>query len=82
LFWNQKLGKKLSRGDAKEVLEFMRSQGRVEWIGKGEAEAWIWWRDVEEWAGVLYDWVSGFTILEKPRRNRQREARKVGIYAD
>lgn len=35
----------------------MRGEGRVEWIGKGESEAWIWWRNVEEWAGVLYDWI-------------------------
>lgn len=39
------------------MLEFMRGEARVEWIGKGESEAWIWWRNVEEWAGVLYDWI-------------------------
>lgn len=57
LFRNEKLGKRMSREDAKEILEFMRGEGRVEWIGRGETECWIWWRNVEEWAGLLYEWV-------------------------
>jgi ESCRT-II complex subunit VPS25 len=62
LFWHEKLGKRLSREDAKEVIEFMHGEGRAEWIGKGESETWIWWRNVEEWAGLLYEWVSGITM--------------------
>ncbi len=71
LFWNKKLGKRLSREDAREVIDFMRKEGRAEWIGSGNkgkaetgSEAWIWWRNVEEWAALLYEWVSGKLKLD------------------
>ena len=44
----------------------MRKEGRAEWIGsgsgrKGEGDerntAWIWWRNPEEWAGAIAEWV-------------------------
>ena len=40
----------------------MRKEGRAEWIGTGKGEdgrntAWIWWRNPEEWAGAIADWV-------------------------
>ncbi|POS87895.1 hypothetical protein EPUL_000403 [Erysiphe pulchra] len=35
LFHNKKLGKRLGREDATEVVEFMRKQGRAEWIISG-----------------------------------------------
>ncbi|KAK0122787.1 hypothetical protein ONS96_009821 [Cadophora gregata f. sp. sojae] len=67
LFYNKAIGKRLSREDAKEVVEFMRKEGRAEWIvdgkggGRGTGEGsvfWVWWRDVEEWAGLIAEWVS------------------------
>jgi ESCRT-II complex subunit VPS25 len=59
LFWNRKLGKRLSMEDAREVLEWMRSQqGRVEWITAGRDVCWVWWRTPEEWAGLIAEWVS------------------------
>jgi ESCRT-II complex subunit VPS25 len=62
LFYNKKIEKRLALNDAREVVEFMRRDGRAEWIGnaKGAEEknvAWIWWRNPEEWAGVIADWV-------------------------
>ncbi|KUJ20569.1 ESCRT-II complex, vps25 subunit [Mollisia scopiformis] len=58
LFWNKKLGKRLSREDAREVLEFMRKEGRSEAVGgKDGSVFWVWWRDPEEWAGLIADWV-------------------------
>lgn len=50
-------------GDAREVVEFMRKEGRAEWIGRpGAGEeggtAWIWWRTPEEWAVAIAEWVS------------------------
>ncbi|KAF8867250.1 putative vacuolar protein-sorting-associated protein [Acephala macrosclerotiorum] len=61
LFYNKRLGKRLSREDAKEVIEFMRKEGRAEPIGggaKGDGSVfWIWWRNPEEWAGLIADWV-------------------------
>lgn len=48
--------------DAREMLEFMRKEGRAEWVGKTAGEeggtAWIWWRTPEEWAGAIAEWVS------------------------
>jgi ESCRT-II complex subunit VPS25 len=63
LFYNRRLGKRLSMADAREVVEFMRREGRAEWIGKpGAGEEggamWIWWRTPEEWAGAISEWVS------------------------
>jgi len=67
LFYNKKIGKRLAREDAREVVEFMRREGRAEWIGEsgskgkgvGEGgEFWVWWRNVEEWALLIAEWVS------------------------
>ncbi|CZS89894.1 related to VPS25 Vacuolar protein sorting (putative) [Rhynchosporium agropyri] len=65
LFYNKTIKKRLSREDAREVVEFMKREGRAEWIseagkGKGVGEGsvfWVWWRDVEEWAGLIAEWV-------------------------
>jgi ESCRT-II complex subunit VPS25 len=61
LFSNKRIGKRLSMHDARDMVEFMRKEGRAEWVGKGVGEernvAWIWWRNPEEWAGAIADWV-------------------------
>ncbi|KAH8808420.1 putative vacuolar protein-sorting-associated protein [Xylogone sp. PMI_703] len=64
LFWNKAIGKKMSLNDAREIVDFMRKDGRAEWVGatskgtEGEKNvAWIYWRNPEEWAGVIADWV-------------------------
>jgi ESCRT-II complex subunit VPS25 len=67
LFYNRRIGKRLGREDAREVVEFMRKEGRAEWVGdsggkgKGSGEGgefWVWWRNVDEWAGLIAEWVS------------------------
>ncbi|KHJ33688.1 putative vacuolar protein-sorting-associated protein [Erysiphe necator] len=71
LFNHKKLGKRLSREDATEVIEFMRKQGRAEWINSGSSKGnsssesagansgvfWVWWKNVEEWGEAIADWV-------------------------
>lgn len=62
LFWNKKIGKKMALNDARDMVEFMRKEGRAEWVGRGADNveknvAWIWWRNPEEWAGAIADWV-------------------------
>lgn len=47
----------------REVVEFMRKEGRSEWVGGTGKDAsgsvvWVWWRNPEEWAGLIADWVS------------------------
>ena len=58
--------------DAREIVDFMKKEGRAEWVGpatgkerdEGERNvAWIWWRTPDEWAGVIADWVSGLWSL-------------------
>jgi ESCRT-II complex subunit VPS25 len=57
----------MSGQDVRDVLEFMRKEGRCEWVGgKAEVgkgmgnEVWVWWRNPEEWATAIYDWVSEY----------------------
>ncbi|KAI0113284.1 ESCRT-II complex, vps25 subunit [Daldinia grandis] len=69
LFRNRKLGRSLRLSDAREVLEFMRKEGRAEPVaagkdggsGNGGAGAgdvyWVYWRTPEEWAGLVEAWV-------------------------
>ena len=46
----------------------MRKEGRAEWVGRGgvdeRAVAWVWWRNPEEWAGAIADWVSAFLEID------------------
>ncbi|KAK7967139.1 uncharacterized protein PG986_001416 [Apiospora aurea] len=68
LFHNRKLNRRLSTADAREVLEFMRKEGRAEFVGGGDgsssgreggggAVAWIYWKTPEEWAKEIESWV-------------------------
>jgi ESCRT-II complex subunit VPS25 len=61
LFHNETINKRLSREDAREIVEFMRKEGQAEWVSGakegGDGEFWVWWRTVEEWAGRIADWV-------------------------
>ena len=43
--------------DAVELLEYMATEGSVEWEGAGRATAIVYWRKPEEWANVIYEWV-------------------------
>ncbi|KAK6613760.1 vacuolar protein-sorting-associated protein [Botrytis cinerea] len=63
LFKNERINRRLDEEGLREVLEFMRKEGRVEWIGGGGNGkvggdiCWVWWRKVDEWARVIEDWV-------------------------
>ncbi|KAI1310628.1 ESCRT-II complex subunit-domain-containing protein [Xylaria venustula] len=67
LFHNRRLDRRLGLADAREVLEFMRRDGRVEFIhagGSGSKGAedegdvvWVYWRTPEEWAALVEAWV-------------------------
>lgn len=71
LFRNTQISKRLSLSDARTVLDWMckgDEEGgggrRAEWVdGPSKTTAWIWWKRPEEWAGIIADWVGGFTIL-------------------
>lgn len=60
LFHNKKLNKRLSLSDAREVIEFMRRDGRAEYVGGGTGDGdvvWVYWRTPEEWASLVEAWV-------------------------
>ncbi|KAI1741640.1 ESCRT-II complex subunit-domain-containing protein [Xylaria scruposa] len=62
LFHNRRLNKQLSLADAREVLGFMRRDGRVEFMGGGNQDdggdvVWVYWRTPEEWAALVETWV-------------------------
>jgi ESCRT-II complex subunit VPS25 len=60
LFHNRKIDRRLATADAREVLEFMRKDGRVEFVdGKGGEVVWVYWKTPEEWARELEEWVDG-----------------------
>ncbi|KAI8965074.1 ESCRT-II complex, vps25 subunit [Daldinia sp. FL1419] len=64
LFRNRKLNRSLRLSDAREILEFMRKEGRAEPVagakdGNGAAgdAYWVYWRTPEEWAALVEAWV-------------------------
>ncbi|KAI1416621.1 ESCRT-II complex, vps25 subunit [Hypoxylon sp. FL1857] len=72
LFRNRRLGRSLHLADAREVLEFMRREGRAEPVGAGSGGGsggsnskeggggdvfWIYWKTPEEWAALVEAWV-------------------------
>jgi len=60
LFYNRRLDKRLSIADIKETIDFMRKDGRAEYVGgAGGDVVWIYWRTPEEWATMIEEWVDG-----------------------
>ncbi|KAK7736582.1 hypothetical protein SLS53_007014 [Cytospora paraplurivora] len=63
IFHNRKLNRRLALADVREVVDFMRRDGRAEYVGKEEEGkgggdvVWVYWRTPEEWAGVIEGWV-------------------------
>lgn len=73
LFHNRKLNRRLALADIREVIDFMRKEGRAEYVssssstsssseGAGGAAAggdvvWVYWRTPEEWAALIEGWV-------------------------
>jgi ESCRT-II complex subunit VPS25 len=66
LFHNRRLHRRLSYADIREVMDFMRKEGRVEYVsssgssgsaGAGGDVVWVYWRTPEEWAGLVERWV-------------------------
>ncbi|KAB5542932.1 ESCRT-II complex subunit [Coniochaeta sp. 2T2.1] len=62
LFHNPRIDRRLSLSDIKETIEFMRKDGRAEYVGGGGGGGdvvWIYWRTPEEWATLIEEWVDG-----------------------
>lgn len=62
LFHNRRLNRRLSLADAREVIDFLRRDGRAEYVGDDSTTGggdvfWIYWRTPEEWAALVEGWV-------------------------
>ena len=57
LFYNRRLEKRLQLPDIKELLEFMRKEGRVENVGGSGDVVFVYWRKPEEWARLIEKYV-------------------------
>ncbi|KAL2170214.1 hypothetical protein VTG60DRAFT_5082 [Thermothelomyces hinnuleus] len=68
LFYNRRINRRLSLADIREVIDFLRRDGRAEYVtakggsaesgGSGGGDvAWIYWRTPEEWASLVEGWV-------------------------
>ncbi|KAK5662050.1 hypothetical protein OQA88_10164 [Cercophora sp. LCS_1] len=57
LFRNRKLNRRLSLADIREVIDFLRKDGRAEnAIDSGDV-VWIYWRTPEEWGALVDNWI-------------------------
>ncbi|KAL2133790.1 hypothetical protein VTI74DRAFT_1687 [Chaetomium olivicolor] len=63
LFFNRRINRRLSLADIREVIDFLRKDGRAEYVSPSSAEGgggdvvWIYWRTPEEWASLVEAWV-------------------------
>ncbi|KAL2197829.1 ESCRT-II complex subunit-domain-containing protein [Corynascus similis CBS 632.67] len=68
LFHNRRINRRLSLADIREVIDFLRRDGRAEYVsgagpsgggaeGGGGDLVWIYWRTPEEWASLIESWV-------------------------
>ncbi|KAL1875835.1 hypothetical protein Daus18300_003026 [Diaporthe australafricana] len=66
IFHNKRLNRRLALADVREVIDFMRKDGRAEYVGGGEGAGgamaggdvvWVYWRTPEEWAALVEGWV-------------------------
>ncbi|KAK1825728.1 vacuolar protein-sorting-associated protein 25 [Podospora conica] len=95
LFHNRKLNRRLSLADAREVVDFLRRDGRAEYVdgstsgGGGGDVVWVYWRTPEEWAGLVEAWVdetaqkgSVLTLYELTEGDATRGAEFHGMDKD
>lgn len=59
LFHNRRLNRRLALADVREVIDFMRKDGRAEYVSEGGDVVWVYWRTPEEWGALIEAWVDG-----------------------
>lgn len=57
LFHNRRINRRLALADVREVIDFMRKDGRAEYVSDGGDVVWIYWRTPEEWGTLIEAWV-------------------------
>lgn len=48
---------RLNQKAALELLDAMAEEGAVEWDGTSKSTAIVYWRNPEEWANAIYEWI-------------------------
>lgn len=56
LFENNSISRRLDLESLMTVLDFMKEQGKLEWIDKAKKQAFVLWHSPREWSKILYDW--------------------------
>lgn len=91
LFCNRRIDRRLSTADIRETVEFMRKDGRAEYVAPGGAGdvVWIYWRSPEEWASLVEEWIdetgqkgSVLTLYELTESDATRGAEFHGLDQD
>lgn len=59
IFCNRRIDRRLAAADIRDVVDFMRKEGRAEFVGGGNDVVFLYWRKPEEWAGVVESYVEG-----------------------
>ncbi|POS76559.1 ESCRT-II complex subunit [Diaporthe helianthi] len=61
IFFNRRLNRRLALADVRDLIDFMKKDGRAEYVGDGEGAGgdvvWVYWRTPEEWAALVEAWV-------------------------
>ncbi|KAH7157613.1 ESCRT-II complex subunit-domain-containing protein [Dactylonectria estremocensis] len=59
LFCNRRLDRRLGADDIRDVVDFMRKDGRAEYVGGGNSGdvVYLYWRKPDEWAGLVETYV-------------------------
>lgn len=57
-FINPKISRSLSKTMIIELLDILVKDGRAEWTGKEKEKCIVYWNSPEEWASLIYAWVS------------------------
>lgn len=59
LFVNRRLDRRLQLDDIRDVVDFMRKDGRAEYVGGGSSGdvVWLFWKKPDEWAELVENYV-------------------------
>lgn len=56
LFENNSISRRLDADGLMVVLDFMKEQGKIEWIDKGKKQCFTLWHSFREWSKIVYNW--------------------------
>lgn len=59
LFYNRRLDRRLGPADIRDVVDYMRKDGRAEYVGGGDSGdvVFLYWRKPDEWAALVERYV-------------------------